>query len=96
MVSCFTLSSDLKVVVLGCNNGRVMLWDMDTRELLWEYSHHTGRVEAAVFNFSLSLVATVGSDGCVALIHKTDGTKVGEEGDGKSSLLRRVHRRSWV
>ncbi|MEW5316534.1 MAG: hypothetical protein WDW38_007902 [Sanguina aurantia] len=72
-VSCFTMSADQRSAVLGCNNGRVMLWDMESRELQWEYSHHTGRVEAATFNSSLTLVATVGADGCVSVIHLHDG-----------------------
>jgi hypothetical protein len=37
------MSNDRKLLVAGANNGRVMLWDAEMRENIWEYSHHTGR-----------------------------------------------------
>ncbi len=44
------MSNDSKLLAAGANNGRVMLWNAEMRENIWEYSHHTGRVEAVAFN----------------------------------------------
>jgi WD40 repeat protein len=41
-LSCVTTSNDNKLLAAGCSNGRVMLWDTEARENLWEYAHHTG------------------------------------------------------
>lgn len=43
IVSCVALSSDARLLLAGCNSGRVMLWDTELRENIWEYSHHAGR-----------------------------------------------------
>eukprot|EP00798_Chlamydomonas_sp_ICE-L_P028268 gene28270-31373_t len=48
--SAISMSNDSKLLLSGSNNGRVMLWDVHKRRNLWEFSHHTGRVESVSFN----------------------------------------------
>ncbi len=47
------------------------------RENVWEYSHHTGRVECVVFNSLRDLLASSGADGRVAIIAVDSGKQVG-------------------
>lgn len=70
------MTNDLKHCLVGCNNGRVMLWGVDSRSNLWEYSHHAGRVEAVAFNSMRDMCASSGADGRVALMHAESGKQV--------------------
>jgi len=72
-LSCVTTTSDSMLLAAGCSNGRVMLWDTVERENIWEYAHHTGRVEAIAFNTLRSLLVTCGADGRVVLSYVNDG-----------------------
>lgn len=50
-----------------------MLWDVERRESMWEYTHHTGRVEAAAFNSMRDMCATAGADGRIVLLFADSG-----------------------
>lgn len=52
------------------------MWDIEQRELVWEHSHHAGRVESLAFN-SLSELASAGADGRVTLLSVDSGKQVG-------------------
>ena len=43
----------------GTNTGSVMMWDIELRELMWEHSHHAGRVESLAFNSLSELSSAV-------------------------------------
>ncbi|KAL6745453.1 quinon protein alcohol dehydrogenase-like superfamily, partial [Haematococcus lacustris] len=75
-ISSVVLSNDNKLLAAGCNNGRIMMWDAEMRENVWEYSHHTGRVEALAFNSLNDLVATAGADGRVSIIAVDSGKQM--------------------
>lgn len=72
LASCVTMSADQKLMAAGSNTGRVMMWDIERRELMWEHSMHAGRVEALAFN-TIMQIASAGADGrircvCVCLL----------------------------
>jgi WD40 repeat protein len=46
------------------------------RENIWEYSHHTGRVEAVAFNSLHDAVATAGADGRISIIAVDSGKQL--------------------
>ncbi len=54
----------------------MILWDVEKRESVWEYMHHTGRVEAVAFNSMRDMVATAGADGRVCLLFADSGKQV--------------------
>lgn len=75
-ISACAMSNDMKQCLVGCNTGRVMLWDTQKRENVWEYTHHTGRVEAVAFNSMRDMVATAGADGRIVLLYAENGKQV--------------------
>lgn len=75
-ISAIALSPDSRLLLAGTNTGRVMLWDAELRENIWEYSHHAGRVECVAFNSLRDLVATAGADGHISLIAVDSGKQV--------------------
>lgn len=74
-ISAVSMSADRKLLAAGCNNGRVMMWDVEQRELMWEHSHHAGRVESLAFN-SLTEMASSGADGRISLVSVETGKQV--------------------
>ncbi len=82
VISCVAMSTDSKLLVSGTNSGSVMMWDVEQRELMWEHSHHAGRVESLAFN-TLHELASAGADGRVAHLSVDTGKQinvfVGEE-----------------
>lgn len=70
------MTNDLKQCLVGCNNGRLMLWSVEKRESIWEYSHHAGRVEGVAVNSMHDMCASAGADGRVALMHSETGKQV--------------------
>jgi WD40 repeat protein len=71
-LSCIAMSLDQTLMAAGCNNGRIMMWDVEKRELIWESSLHQGRVEALAFN-TLDELASAGQDGRISIVSVETG-----------------------
>ncbi|KAG1680624.1 hypothetical protein FOA52_015073 [Chlamydomonas sp. UWO 241] len=71
-ISCVKMSAGQKLMAAGSNTGRVMMWDVERRELMWEHSIHVGRVESLAFN-NLMEIASAGADGRISLMSAETG-----------------------
>uniref|UniRef100_A0A7S3R5P2 Ion transport domain-containing protein n=1 Tax=Dunaliella tertiolecta TaxID=3047 RepID=A0A7S3R5P2_DUNTE len=87
-LSCVTTSSDNALIAAGCNNGRVMLWDTKARTNVWEFTHHTGRVEDIAFNTLREMLVTSGQDGHVVVMSVKTGKQVKQFLTGSEPVMR--------
>ncbi len=80
-ISCMAFSPSGERLVAGCHDGRIIVWDVDEKRLLWTDAVHHGPVSGVCFCADESTVLTGGIDGQVRLWDVGNGKELADLGN---------------
>ncbi len=62
-----------RIFFAGLSDGRVLLWDTDTRELLWTFKEHETSISSVILHPDSSIMITASHDGAACVWDVTTG-----------------------
>jgi serine/threonine protein kinase/WD40 repeat protein len=74
---CVVFSPDGKRLATASADKTARVWDVETGQMLFSMSGHTGEVNSVAFSFDGEMLATAGEDGTVRLWNGADGASQG-------------------